>query len=95
MAWTMDDVMSQAMLLPRTCSMLCAVALAVLRSSSLAPLPYHTHILPGVSRMNASPELSIFALSSTCTERVLAAEVPRTWNSDTPSLSAQRHHSFV
>ena len=83
------------MLLALTCSMLCAVALAVRRSSSLAPLPYHTHILPGVSRMNASPELSIFALSSTCTERVLAAEVPRTWNSDTPSLSAQRHHSFV
>ena len=30
---------------------------------------HHTHILPGVSRMKASPELSIDDTSSTCSAR--------------------------
>ena len=56
-------------------------------SVSLAPSPRHTNIVPGVSSTKQSPAESELAFSATWTARVSSSSKPRTWKSETPSVS--------
>ena len=64
-----------------------AIFVAVSTSLSLAPSPFHTYMISGVSSTKQSPLLSDGAVSGTCTARVSYSSVPRTWKREIPSMS--------